>query len=220
VGQSTVQQIFAEARRMGARVIAANHPYINYGYFRSAAQGQVPGGYSAEFDLVEVNGTDENQQSVEHLWRLWNQGQRAWLTAGSDAHDVWSERSGSARMFVKLDGPLEPLAFVAALKAGHAYASQGPLVFPERVFGSTIRHAGGTPLRLGYTVQAVDGLASAQLIERGEVIEERRFDGVTTRTPLAFTVKPAGDTWYSLVLVDANGRQAWTNPVWVKTGAD
>jgi hypothetical protein len=207
---------------MGARVIQANHPYSNYGYFRSQRDNAIPGGYSDDFDLVEVNGGEfnsrkentENEETLRHAWRLWNAGQKAWLSAGSDAHDVWKEPSGSARMYVKVDGPLDVDGFVAALKRGNAYATQGPLVFPRRPFGETLRHAAGTPLALDFDLQAVNGLAAAELIERGEVRERREFGGSRGRTAVGFTVTPRTDTWYSLVVRDATGRQAWTNPVW------
>lgn len=215
VGNSTVQAIFAEAKRMGAKLLQVNHPYINYGYFRSQREGAIPGGYSSDFDLVEVNGGEENDETVRHAWRLWNGGQRAYLSAGSDAHDVLTEPSGTARMVVRLEGPLGVDAFVAALKRGASYATQGPLLFPQQRPGSEIRLAAGASLALGIEVQAVNGLASVQLVERGEIREHRKMDGSDQRSKVHFTVRPRADTWYAWVVEDRAGRRAWSNPVWV-----
>lgn len=217
VGRSTVQQIFAEARRMGAKVLQVNHPFINYGYFRSQREGRIPGGYSADFDLVEVNGSGDNTQTIRHAWALWNAGQFAWLGAGSDVHDVWHEESGSARMFVQLEGPPDVDSFITALKQGHAYASQGPLLLSGPLPGSEIRHAAGQPLPLTWRLQAVNGLRRVELVERGKVVETRRLAGDPEDVQsLAFAPTPAHDTWYSLVLHDATGRKAWTNPIRIR----
>jgi hypothetical protein len=218
VGSSTVQMIFAEARRMGADVVQLNHPYIAYGYFHTDEQGAVPGGYSDAFDLVEITAADlvTNSRTVARTWGLWNEGQRAYFSAGSDAHDVWTEVSGSARMYVKVDGKLTVDRFIAALKRGNAYASTGPLVYPEILFGETIQQAAGETLSLNYELQAVNGLRSVTLVEGGVHIQQRDFDGNTALTAVQFQVTPEKDTWYSLVAEDVQGKFLLSNPIWVR----
>ncbi len=216
-GQSSVQEIFAAARRMGADVIAANHPYNGYGYFASLDDGVVPGGYDPGFDLVEITGGghDGNIRTLDRVWQMWTDGKRAYFSAGSDAHDVWLEQSGAVRTYVHVDGELSIDKFVASLKAGHAYASQGPLVYPEILFGSDINHARGNELSLAYTVQAVSGLRSVRLIERSTEIQSRSFEQIDAPVAVEFSVIPEADTWYSLVIEDEQGKFAFTNPVWV-----
>lgn len=216
-GQSTVQEIFAAARRMGADIVEANHPYNSYGYFEALEQGAVPGGYDPGFDLVEIvsGGHDSNRKTLERVWQMWNEGKRAYLAGGSDVHDVWLEESGAARTYVHVDGALDMDKFVASLQAGHAYASQGPLVFPAILFGSDIEHATGTELVLAYRIQAVSGLRAVRLIERGVELEARGFDGGNAAVAVEFAPRPETDTWYSLVVEDLQGRFAYTNPVWV-----
>lgn len=216
-GQATVQEIFAAARSMGADVVELNHPYSEYGYFTSADAGVVPGGHDDDFDLVEIEAHDaeRNNKTLKRTWQLWNDGKRAYLAAGSDAHDVWLETSGAARTYAYVEGDLTIEKFVHGLKAGHSYASQGPLVTPEIVFGQDIEHIANEPLALSYVIQAVSGLRSAQLIERGEVVKSVEFDGEVESTSVDFSVDPSDDTWYSLVVEDKNNRFAYTNPVWV-----
>jgi prepilin-type processing-associated H-X9-DG protein len=52
---SGIDEVFAEARRLGAIVVQANHPLIPYGYFANLSAGLVPGGFNPAFDLVEIN---------------------------------------------------------------------------------------------------------------------------------------------------------------------
>ena len=217
-GQASVQEIFAEARRMGADVIGVNHPYSEYGYFESLKNNAAPGGFDDGFDLVEIEtsaNNDRNRKTLAHIWQLWNEGQEVYLAAGSDAHDVWTEISGEARSYAYVDGELSIAKFVAALKAGHSFASQGPLVYPEILFGSKIVRKAGETLKLSYTVQAVSGLRSVELIERGAVIDKVEGVGDTGQIAVEFTVNPDTSAWYSLVVEDSNGKFAYTNPVWV-----
>jgi hypothetical protein len=215
VGKATVQEIFAEARRLGADIVQVNHPYIDYGYFRARENEAVPGGFSDEFDLVEISSTYSNEQTVTAVWNLWNEGKRRYFSAGSDAHDVWQEVSGAVRMYVHVDGELTIGKFVEALRSGHSYASAGPLIFPETMFGEEISHVAGEPLELGFSLQSVRGLARVTLVQGGNPVETMSFDGDTALTPVTFTVRPAADSWFSLVVLDSAGKAAYTNPVWV-----
>jgi len=218
-GRSTVQEIFAAARRMGADIVEANHPYNAYGYFTALESEAVPGGYDAGFDLVEIvisSGNDQNVKTLQRAWGMWNAGKPAYLAGGSDVHDVWLERSGSSRTFAYVPDGLTVDKFVAAIKAGNSYASQGPLVYPDLMFGSTVKVNAGEEIALGYNVQAVSGLRSVQLIERGEQIDVQLFDGANALQRVAFTVHPATDTWYSLSIEDEQGKFAFTNPLWVR----
>ena len=224
-GQATVQEIFGAARDMGADAIAVNHPYSDYGYFENLEKEAVPGGYDSDFDLVEIGpvldnrgAQARNQDVIERVWSMWNDGDKVYLAAGSDVHDVWVKESGRVRTFVYVDGELNVERFVSSLLAGHAYASQGPLVYPEILFGSDIQQPRGTDMDLRYVVQAVSGLRAVRLIERGEIVDELTFDGAADLAPIKFTVRPRQETWYSLVVEDKAGRKAYTNPVWVNQG--
>ena len=219
-GQATVQEVFSEARRMGAKVIAANHPYNNYGYFANLEKTDaVPGGYDDGFDLIEIyTGQDPsaNVKALERAWGYWNDGQRKYLSGGSDAHDVWIQPSGSTRSYVYVEGELTIDKFISALRAGNSYASQGPLIFPGVLFGSDIEVLSDSVLHLTFGVHAVNGLRSVSLIERGVEVDRKDFVAGDTSKTVDFA-RPSlqEDTWFSLVVEDMNGRPAYSNPIWV-----
>lgn len=225
-GQATVQEVFAEARRMGADLIEANHPYSRYGYFESLEQevnrdgvitSAVPGGMDLDFDLAEIvpGDLEANSKTLKRVWQFWNEGRRIYLAAGSDVHDVWLSESGSARTFVYSENGLSTDNVIANLKQGHAFATSGPLVYPEILFGSTVTKNAGEPLPLNYVVSSVSGIQSVALIERGTQIDVLQFDSHQTEVPATFVVRPSADSWYSLIVEDANQKVAYTNPVWV-----
>lgn len=220
-GQSTVQEIFAEARRMGAELIEINHPWMGYGYFSSREKEAIPGGYDDSYQLVELEasfhngGIERNQATVAEVWKMWNAGERKYFAAGSDVHDVWAEESGAARTYVYVFGELSVDAYVDGLKAGRSYASQGPLVDPEIMFGSEIEHEAGQLLDLHYSVQAVTGLVAVKLVSNGVVVALAEFAGTPAAIPVEFSVRPESDGWYSLVIEDTDGKFAYTNPIWV-----
>jgi len=90
------------------------------------------------------------------------------------------------------------------------------LLYPQNVlFGDTLRLAGDEPATWHVDVAAVDGLAEARLVGRGgEVIATRELDG--KEATLAFPLDAEIDGWVALEVEDADGDQAWSNPVWIK----
>jgi len=213
---ATVDEILAEARRQGARVVQVNHPFIPYGYLTSAAAGVAPGGFNPGFDLLEINAAaPEDDDKVLHaLWEFWNAGHRYYLAAGTDTHDVWNSQSGEVRTFAHVDGAVNAAAFAESLRAGHAYVTRGPLIFPSVMFGEQRRVRPGESLVLGFDLKSVDGLRSVQLIGAGLVLADRSLAG-PQETHVDFPVSTQHSTWYSLVVVDTRGRKAYTDPIWV-----
>lgn len=216
-GTATVSQLFAEARRLGAIVIQANHPFIPYGYFTSVAAGIAPGGFDPAFDLVEMNASvPEDDDKVAHrLWEYWNEGRSYYLAAGTDTHDVWNEESGRLRAFAHPDGPLTAESFVRALEAGHAYVTHGPLIFPTVMFGARVNGEPGRPVTFSLDLRSVAGLKNIQLIAGGAVLESRDLRDYQREAHVEFVVRPDRSSWYAWVVEDSQGQRAYTDPVWI-----
>ncbi|NDV22740.1 CehA/McbA family metallohydrolase [Desulfovibrio sp. JC022] len=214
-GTATVQELFADARSMGATALAANHPYIPYGYFYALDNGKVPGGFDPNFDLVELNIAGHVEKTIARMQDLWAKGAKYYLSAGTDTHDVWNEISGDIRMFAHIDGAQTPDNFVNSLLAGSAYASTGPLLFPEVMFGSTVKAVEGEKVVVNFTAQAVNGLKEVQLFSRGKVVDSVKFGDKPVTRDFSLSFKAMEDSYYSIVVVDTKDRKAWSNPVWI-----
>jgi hypothetical protein len=219
---ATVDDIFKEARRQGAIVIQANHPFIPYGYFTSVAKGVVPGGFDPAFDLMEINAAapDDDDKVLHVLWDFWNAGHHYYLSAGTDTHDVWNSESGDVRVFAHVSGPLTAAAFAEAMKAGHAYVTHGPLIFPDVSFGDERRVKPDAPFSLGFDLKSVAGLKRVDLIGAGAVLTSRAFSGGPQSARVDFPLQTRRAAWYALVVEDLRGRRAYTNPIWVDAVPD
>ncbi|MEM8499425.1 MAG: CehA/McbA family metallohydrolase [Pseudomonadota bacterium] len=217
---ANVAEIFAEARRMGADVIHVNHPYNEYGYFGNLDDGHfVPGGYNEGFDLVEIVAGSSNQKTLERCWSLWNAGKPAYLAAGSDAHNVWQDRSGSARSYVHISGELTVKNYIAGLKAGHSFATQGPIIYPDILFGNAVAQKSGEALALDYKLHSVEGIKSVRIIAQGKEVDFKQYEEAPKSASHRTVVTPANNTWYSIVVEDTAGQFAFGNPIWVTTDA-
>jgi hypothetical protein len=219
---ASVGEIFAEARREGAMAVQVNHPFIPYGYFASLESGLAPGGFNAGFDLIEINSAvadADNSKVLARIWSLWNEGKRYYLSAGSDTHDVWNEESGRVRAYVHPDGPPDPQRFVAALKAGHAYITYGPLIFPGVMFGEQLDGAPGKTVALSFDLASVAGLKQVQLVSHAAVERTQSFPEAPRETHVEFQVPLQPSGWYALIVEDQRGRKAYSDPIWTSDAA-
>ena len=130
------------------------------------------------------------------LDQLLDEGHRLTAYAADDAHFRFDDAFGGW-MMVKAEAN-EPEELLAAMKAGRFYASQGPLIHEFAVSGGEA-HVECSPV------------ANVALVGRGSRVAHR-IGRQRTRTVLA-TEKFAGD-WFRLVVTDAAGKSAWSNPVW------
>lgn len=215
-GTDSVQDVFAEARRLGAEVVPLNHPFNDYGYLRNLAGDSVPGGFATGFDLLELNAEVDNAPTLDTAHRLWDAGTRVYFTAGTDTHDAWNDLTGRIRMMARVPGELTPRAFARALKNGHGYATEGPLLYPHNgLFGDTLRLTEDEAYTWTLDVEAVDGLAEARLMGNGgEVLQRVSLDG--RQAELALELGDGVEGWVALEVDDQDGDTAWSNPLWVE----
>ena len=213
-GVDDIHNIIKDARRMGATVIASNHPYIPYGYLSSLEKNTAPGGFNPSFDLIEINSEVDYKKAVEKARLLWSEGLPYYYTAGSDTHDVWNETSGHNRMFVYTANKPDAKAFAQAMKNGRSYASFGPVIYPKNVmFGDTLKLAKNQQQSIRFDLLSVNGLKSVQLIGNDGVISEQALSG--EKASVVFAV-PQKSGWVSLVVEDSKTQKAFSNPIWLK----
>src|ERR1700730_17779524 len=214
---ATVDLVLQEARRAGATVVQVNHPFNPYGYFTSVKADVALGGFNPGFDLIEINSSvpNDDRKVLAKLWEFWNAGQRYYIAAGSDSHDVWNDQSGRVRTFAHIDAQVTAQAFAEALKAGRAYVSYGPLIFPSVMFGTQMQVGSGEPFTLAFDLASVAGLSKAELISGGTVADSRSFPDTPLETHVEFKLTTNHPGWYALDVEDQQGRKAYTDPVWV-----
>jgi hypothetical protein len=228
----TAQEIIDAAHHAGM-LISINHPYIAYGYFYADDTDAIPGGYSDDFDNVEIqstsvtkSGASPDEKTLARAVGLWTtslngDNKRHYLVGGTDTHDVWSWISGATRTYVKIPLPLRPNAtnYAAAIKAGHSYVTEGPLVEPLNgaMFGQTLTvRRSRQVLPLSLRLSAANGLKSVTVLRKGEAIRTLTFHDDTLREVVWFNLKTSAKTWYSFIVEDQDGHRAVTNPIWTR----
>ncbi|MCW4114031.1 CehA/McbA family metallohydrolase [Aurantimonas sp. MSK8Z-1] len=146
--------------------------------------------YTCDIECARPDGT-------YLLDQLLNDGHRLNAYAADDAHFRWADACGGW-MMVKA-GANEPEAILAAMREGAFYSSTGPLIHSIAVDGDDVE-------------VECSPAASVAILGRGtraETVQARQTS--RARLPLE---RFAGD-WFRIVVRDAAGKHAWSNPVWL-----
>lgn len=134
--------------------------------------------------------------------QLLAQGRRITACATDDAHFNFADAFGGWVM-VKAES-LEPEVLLAALKTGSYYSSQGPELHAVRVEDDAIEIE-------------CSPAAAVMLLGRGSKAETAFGPNLRrTRLPLE-RIRRGG--YARIVVVDAGGRKAWSNPYWLDDAA-
>jgi predicted metal-dependent phosphoesterase TrpH len=138
----SLRTLLAAARRQFPEaLLELNHPRSGrLGLFNNARLDPDSAAVAAEnfdlsFDLIEVmNGPaffDGNQKAVEDWFHLLNRGYVLAIAGSSDSHGAVGGEPGYSRVYVSYSGDkaaaLDWKALAAALRAGRAFVSNGPL---------------------------------------------------------------------------------------------
>jgi predicted metal-dependent phosphoesterase TrpH len=126
---------------------------------------------------------------------LLNEGRELTTIATDDAHFRYDD-AGGGWVMLKAEAN-EPEALLEALKAGHFYSTQGPAVHAAEISGATLS-VECTPVAL---------IAAVGRGTRASYVRGRQL----TRAEIPLD-RFSGD-WFRLLVTDAAGRSAWSNPV-------
>lgn len=215
-GTDDIHSLMEAMRDMGATVISMNHPFNAYGYYTNLAQGDIPGGATDSFDLMELNSSNDDWLVRQQAHELWDQGETMYFSAGTDTHDAWNQESGAIRMFGYVPAELTPQTYADALLAGRGYATQGPILYPQNImFGEQASPGDQWELDL----VAVHGLRTVRLVgQGGEVLRTINTSAEQSPRKLSLTLPIPADAegWVSLEVVDQKDNRAWSNPVWLQ----
>lgn len=124
-------------------------------------------------------------------------GVRVTLCATDDAHFHCDDAFGGFVM-VKASSN-DPDALLAALKAGAYYSSQGPIIHDVRFSDAAVE----------ITVSPVNSIMA---LGRGSLAVQSRIPEATRAVLPLDRLRSGG--FVRIAVADAEGRRAWTNPVW------
>jgi hypothetical protein len=142
------------------------------------------------------------------LDELCNEGRRLTAIATDDAHFKHGDHDAFGGFIEVKAESLNPDALLEALKAGCFYSSQGPRLLDVGV-GPDGVEVSCSPVN---TIALVTGTSRA-VSRIGRQITSATFD-IADATKQAW-VDPGAPKWFRIVAIDAAGRRAWTNPVWI-----
>jgi hypothetical protein len=138
--RTSAEQLLSELSTRGPTFLQVNHPRLlaHIGYFElNGARDAAGASHSLQgFDGLEVwngydlNRTDRRDRVLADWFGAIARGQRLVATGGSDSHDLTRNILGYPRTYVRepTGATPDPKRIVAALKAGRAFVSNGPLL--------------------------------------------------------------------------------------------
>ena len=184
----------------------------------------------AALGVIDAIEWSQAQDGFPPVYAAWNNGLRVTLVGGEDAiSDLHTSLTvGSYRTYVKTaNGELSVAGWFDAMRAGHAFATSGPLVdftVEGRISGETVGLRGGEEVSLSLEVSSITPLVRAEIVFNGEVVEEVVPEEDSRRLAWSGRMMPPGSGWYHVRVagepedrypLDINYAQAVTNPVWV-----
>jgi hypothetical protein len=83
------------------------------------------------------------------------------------------------------------------------------------MFGSTLKLRQDEPFNLSFDLESVAGLKQVDLVWQGEIIHTESLPGYPHTRHVDFSLSGAGPSWYQLIVEDALGHKAYTDPIWI-----
>jgi Tol biopolymer transport system component len=181
----------------------------------------------ATTDAVEWSAS---QTGFAPVYAAWNNGLRVALVGGEDSISNLHNTAivGSVRTYVKIPGgKLSMHGWLQAMKNGHAFMSNGPLVELEvegQIPGQTVDLSSGDDVTIKVEATSLTPLEKAELVFNGEVIADMPLSADRLSVSFERDFQPTHSGWYHVRVNGANGEafpmgigyvQAVTNPVWI-----
>jgi hypothetical protein len=140
--------------------------------------------------------------------QLLNEGRRLTAIASDDAHFLHGDYDAFGGFIEVKAESLEPEALLQALKDGYFYSSQGPRIH-DVSFNKREASVSCSPAQ---RISLVTGTSRA-LSKFGRQITNATFD--VSNLGRGNHPEDAPATWFRVTILDAAGRRAWTNPIWL-----
>lgn len=155
-------------------------------------------------DYYEVVGFSDHLATAKVWYRLLNCGFRLPAAGGTDAMANYASLRGPVgmnRVFVKTGGALDHAAWLAGLKAGHTFATNGPLLsfsLGGKDPGDEISLASPGELEAKVDLRSVVPVDHLEIVGNGEVVASFPLSGDRTAVTVTRRLKVLRSGWYTL----------------------
>jgi len=200
-------KIFDLAHAQGA-LTGYVHPFDSYpdpANLNEALTSELPVDVAlGKLDYYEVVGFSDHRATARVWYQLLNCGFRIPAGAGTDAMANYASLRGPVglnRVFVKAGPTLDHERFLAGLKAGRTFATNGPLL------GFTLRgkeagdeillNAPGT-LEAAVSLRSIVPVDKLEIVANGEVVASLPLSGDHTASTQTVKLKVERSGWYTL----------------------
>lgn len=182
-------------------------------------------------DYMEIVGFSDHLSTARVWYQLLNCGYRIPAGAGTDAMANYASLRGPVGLNrVYVHAPAEHDKWLAALKAGHSFATNGPLLtlsVDGHEPGDEIHLASGAHrLTVHGTLRSIVPVDHFELVSGGRVVASAMLSGDSASADTTWTVPVAHSGWYTLRAYADHARGpvmdiypfATTSPVYVTVG--
>jgi len=168
--------------------------------------------------LGKIDSLDLNSSyagTVPLWYSLLNCGFRVAGSAGTDCflNRVVSRLPGGDRVYVKTDGPLNYEKWIAGLKAGRSFVTNGPMLeftASGKELGDTIRLASAGKVSINATASSAFPLDAVEIIYNGKIIASGKLTGEKRSSLINQKITIEGSGWLAL---RASGKPHRDTPV-------
>jgi hypothetical protein len=154
-------------------------------------------------DYIEVMGFSDHRITVDVWYRLLNCGFRLPTGAGSDTMANYASLRGPVglvRVYAKVPkGPARPSTWLAALKSGHTFASNGPLLgftLGSKEVGDELKlPAGEQKVKFTAWMRSIVPVDHLEVVCNGRVAQDLKLSGNRQSADAEGTVAFAQSGW-------------------------
>jgi hypothetical protein len=132
-----------------------------------------------------------------------------------ELYQKYGKYSGQPTTYVKVDGEITQEKILSAIKAGHSFVSNGPVLIAD-VDGSTYGETVSSDEATSINIKAFcrDGLESIRIVKNGQILQTIDVNAVTYDATLPLSGLASGD-WIVIEACGAGIYYAITNPIFI-----
>jgi len=160
---------------------------------------------TGKVDYYEVVGFSDHLASARVWYQLLNCGFRIPAGAGTDAMTNFASLRGplgTDRVYVESGVPLDHRRWLAALRAGKSFATNGPLlefsIGGQGIGSEIVLPSGGKQLNFKGSVRSIVPIDHFEIVGNGKVIASLPVSGDRTRADFTIPVTVDRSGWYTL----------------------